>query len=858
MNTKVTYCFLLVFACIVMASLKVPDSTTNIQPYLNGIFSDTPPGEVGSWTAEDSFEKIKIASPLRILQFPQSDDVLVLSKLGEVWKVNLEEQKQALILDIKDRSFKLGEAGTVGMVLHPQFGNVDAPDKQIIFIFYRTKPKPDEWSELGFNRLSKFYWNEDSQTFDKHSEEVLFQQYDQSTWHNGGGMFFGPDGFLYLALGDEGADEHQKASTQRLNGGFFSGIIRIDVDNDPDKSHPIIRQPLANANPQQGWGKTYSQGYSIPNDNPWLSEDGSNLEEFFAIGIRSPYSTNYDKVSNEIWELDVGSDVKEEINIVKKGDNLQWPFKEGFSVSEVHEKPVEVIGNERPPIFEYNRSVGNAIIGGGVYRGTVFVKLYGKYLFADYGKNKLMALTYSQGTKAESEVLIPNLENLNIDLPEKPGVTGVHILENGEVLLTIIGEDHTQVGKILKLKQLEVKPDPPSRLSEIGAFSDLENLTVSEGIIPYTVNAPLWSDRAIKKRWMVIPDQQQIKFRNNGNWAFPEGTVFIKHFELPLSDDSESLTTKLETRFFIVGKNQQSYGLTYKWNDAGTDAELLRIQDSKEFDITENGNASFKQQWAYPSRDQCLTCHNKNANYVLGVKTHQLNGQLFYPDLGINKNQLEYLSEKGILNRNISDASLFNKAFHIEDETADLELRVRSYMDSNCAPCHQLGGISDVTMDLRYEIPLLFHNTINFPTQSSVSDPDHMLIKPGDHSQSEIWLRDSSEGDNRMPPLSRSLNDEVYLKYLAEWIDGLTDEVTKSNEFFLFPNPGNGWFYLKFPDNWALPTAIELYNMNGVLIKSLQTETNTLYLDLTSFQAGMYFFIAQSNGEILRQKLVIW
>lgn len=71
---------------------------------------------------------------------------------------------------------------------------------------------------------------------------------------------------------------------------MFNGIIRIDIDNDPSRSHPILRQPLANATPPSGWGETYTQGYSIPNDNPWLSPDSSQLEEFYAIGLRSTYS----------------------------------------------------------------------------------------------------------------------------------------------------------------------------------------------------------------------------------------------------------------------------------------------------------------------------------------------------------------------------------------------------------------------------------------------------------------------------------------------------------------------------------------------------------------------------------------
>lgn len=243
----------------------------------------------------------------------------------------MTNQTKDLILDIGDRSFKLGEAGVTGIVLHPKFGLSNFPDKQEIFIFYRSKPNPDGWSEKGFNRIAKFKWDPSSETFDLNSEEILFQQYDRSTWHNGGGMFFDNDGFLCVSLGDEGMEDFLADSNQKLDGGLFGGIIRIDIDNDPTRSHPIRRQPRVNEAPPAdfaGW-ETFTQGYSIPNDNPWLSPDSTNLEEFYAIGLRSPYSVYFDKETENIWVADVGSDIAEEINKVDYGDNLQWPFREG-------------------------------------------------------------------------------------------------------------------------------------------------------------------------------------------------------------------------------------------------------------------------------------------------------------------------------------------------------------------------------------------------------------------------------------------------------------------------------------------------------------------------------------------------
>ena len=851
--------FVVILLGTITISLRVPSLPPSgpIGPYLNEIFPDKNPGVGGSWAIEDALSSLSIASPLRILEFPGSSDLLVLSKLGEVWRVSLEDQTEELVLDIKDRSFKKGEAGTVGMVLHPEFGNPNAPDKQLIFLFYRTKPQPDEWDEKGFNRLSKFSWDAQNERFDPDSEEILIQQYDRSTWHNGGGMFFGIDGFLYLSLGDEGQDPFQTASTQQISDGLFSGVIRIDVDNDPNRSHPIRRQPKANATPPSGWGNTYSQGYSIPNDNPWVSEDTSTLEEFYAIGIRSPYSLFYDSITQRIWLSDVGAGKREEISLVEMGDNLQWPYLEGTSESEVHQKPEPFIGNEKGLYFEYDRSLGSCIIGGGVYRGDVFPSLYEKFLFADYTGDKLMAITADgNGASVELEILLSSLEGQNVDLPESPGITGIHFLTNGDILLTVSGEDFTVPGKILKLKQNDVIPDPPANLSELGAFIDLEEMIPAPGIIPYTVNAPLWSDRAIKKRWIAIPNDgtfdspnEWIDFQSTSEWTFPEGTVFIKHFELPITTDPDGGTTPFETRFFVIAKDGKGYGLTYKWNDEGTDAELLRGGASEDFEITEGGGTAFTQTWDFPSRTKCMSCHTANANYILGMKTHQLNGEMNYPELGRSMNQLDFFNELGVFGQDIGTPGNFAKSYPIDDQTVDLELRIRSYLDANCSSCHRTGGLPMVNLDLRFVVPIRLHNSINFPTRSVASDPNRLIIQPGDHASSELWIRDASIEDNRMPPVGRNLVDQVYVDSLAKWIDNLSAEAHVNNDLYLYPNPTNGWLVARISDKWNPPFFIKIYSINGAFILQ-ETSTNYLVnLDLTKHPAGPYFIEVSAGSE---------
>lgn len=864
----------LVFIPLILAGIFLsfesfrPNPPGAIGPYMNGIFPATVPGEGGSWELVDALPNLELPPPVRILPFPGTDDIAYLGKIGEIWRIDLETQTKTLLLDITDRSFKKGEAGTVGMAFHPAFGDPGHPDKQSVFVYYRTKPEPDSWSEKGFNRLSRFSWDAARQMFDPDTEEILIQQYDRSTWHNSGDLFFGPEGFLYFSVGDEGMDDHQVVSTQRLDGGFFSGLFRIDVDNDPGRSHPIRRQPQANAAAPDGWGETFSQGYSIPNDNPWQDPEGGVLEEYYALGLRSPFVMSYDADRDLIWVADVGAGQREEINQVRAGDNLQWPYREGTLPYNQHERPDQLIGRETPSFYEYDRSVGACIIGGGVYKGTAFPSLNGKYLFADYISNKLMTLS-DEGpfTEPVREVLIDNLGAQSGDLPEQPGITGVFALPDGEVLVSVMGrsEDFAP-GKVLRLRQKVVVPDPPARLSDLGVFTDLETLTPSAGILPYDVQSPLWSDRALKKRWIAIPNDgaydqpdEQVVFQAKEDWSFPEGTVFIKHFELPVTTDPEGPTTRLETRFLVVGEDQEAYGLTYQWNEDQTEAFLLGGAASRTFPITdEQGQLAMMQTWDYPSRSQCLTCHNANANYVLGVKTHQLNGQMTYPELEHQMNQLHRWNQLGIFSERIGPSDVYPAAAPIADTSATLERRIRSYLDANCASCHRAGGVPTSTMDLRFNQALPFTNLLGVRTQSPSSGHDREVITPGFHEVSEFWIRDASLTENRMPPIGRNLIDEAYIDALAEWIDGMPEDIGEVKESVVFPNPSFGEFALRLRDGWEGPFTIHVYSISGQKVLTRKSYTQNIHLDLSDRPAGLYEVEVIGPDDRWRERVMIY
>ncbi len=850
---------LLVAVCFsIVPALRPPGA---IGPYLNDVFSPEPPGEVSRYDVEDVFPGIGFQGPVRILSFPDSTQGLVImGKRGQAWLANPETQETREILNISDRILNGWEGGSLGIAFHPDFAT---GGEREVFVFYRWKHELLDFTEEGYNRLSRFQWDEENQRVDADSEEVLLQQFDRKSWHAGGDMFFGPDGYLYLSLGDEGLHEqHWADSNQRLDRGMFGGIIRIDVDNDVSRSHPIRRQPLPPSTPPEGWPATFSAGYMIPNDNPWLDPSGGGLEEFIVLGARSPHAMFWDAVTEKIWLSDVGSDHFEEVNQTTIGDNLGWPWMEGHEPTGDFPRPDNVIGQETAPYLAYPHDVGNCVMGGGVYRGALFTNLFDHYVFADWGVNRLMAVNAIGGDR-EIKTLIGDITSLPHEFPPAAKLSGVYPQANGDILLTVMGSRlSVGPGKIYRLVKRDVVPDPPQRLSELGAFTNLATLEVAPGIIPYRTNAQLYSDGAKKLRWLVVPNDgtydeagEQIEFRADASWTFPEGTVFIKHFELPNAGGN----LRLETRFFVLGAGGKGYGLTYRWNDEGTDAFLLQGSEERAYDLFDEEGAIIESgTWTFPSRTQCLTCHTNNSDYVLGVHTHQLNGDMTYPATGQTFNQLSFLESIGVLDGPVGDVNDLPKAHAIGDETASLELRVRSYLDANCASCHRPGGLEQVDMDLRFmTADPIDRRLISAPTRSHASNPDYNLVEPGDHSISEIWVRDASMGANQMPPLGRSKVDDVWVDRLAEWIDGLGEEEEVNYDLLVYPNPTTANITLQIPPDWTSPYQIHLYDVAGRVLQEAQIMVTIEELNVSAYPTGILLLtIEDADGRRVDRKVI--
>ncbi|MEL7530721.1 MAG: discoidin domain-containing protein [Bacteroidota bacterium] len=761
------------------------DQAEAIGPYLNGNFPSTAPE--GDIIAEEIYTALDWESPIVAIPFPFTNDLLVIEMDGRFYTIDDNDfaASRTLVMDIQDRAWYYNWSGTVNRhggiqnaAFHPDFGQGLGKDYLYVYYVFKATNESTNYSAPYYDRLSRFTWN--GTQFDPNSEVIMINQYDTSKGHDGSGMAFGNDGFLYVAIGDEGT---QNASatihTQKIDDRFRSGVWRIDVDKQGGTiSHPIIRQPLNNA--PAGSTPSYTQEYYIPNDNPWVDPSGGTLEEFYAVGLRQPFRMTYDAPSGNFWIGDVGSGQKEEIDLLDQpGLNFQWNYMEGTS-NGYSTIPSALIGTDRAPIYDYGRSDGTCVIGGYVYRGTDIPSLIGKYIFADNGNGKIRALDHSIGNNHNG---VEDLLSVGGSLFN--GVSSFGQRHDNELLVLRLGKSVSGAGKIFKLTTAPVNNAPgtalPLTLSATGIFTDLANLTTAPGIIPYDVNTPLWSAGTSKKRWVAIPNDgtidspaEQITYSEEGNWAFPAGTVFIKHFGKP---DGQ----KLETRVMVHGVDGAWYGHTYKWRADGSDADIL-LEGGTE-SITIDGENFV---YAYPGTGECVTCHNENAGSVLGFKTRQLNRDTYYPSTGRTANQLETLFGLNFIP--FANTANVLTSVPIGNNKAELEIRARSYLDANCAHCHQPGNNRSV-FDARLSTDLLDQELIHGEVHDDLGITGMEVIRPRFTEQSSVYHRmNTMESGVSMPQLAKGRIDREAVQLMANWINAM-DANCATNASLVLGNP---------------------------------------------------------------------
>jgi uncharacterized repeat protein (TIGR03806 family) len=605
-----------------------------------------------------------------------------------------------------------------------------------------------------------------------------------SDGHNGAAMTFGLDGMLYVTSGDGTTDSDTNLRGQDLTH-LTAKVLRIDVSRSSDE-----------------------QPYRIPQDNPFL--DRANVRhETWSYGLRNPWRITTDSVSGRIWLGQNGQDIWEQVYLVKRGANYGWSVMEGASIFYANrqrgEDPIE------PPVKDHHHSQARSLTGGIVYQGEdpQYQKLKGAYIYGDYSTGKIWAIWHDGKETSDS-----------IEIADTPhAITGFATMNDGQIWIA----DH--LGKsVVRLVPNRAEDNSgrfPRLLSQTGLFEDVAKHRYAQGIVPYSVNSPLWSDGATKERAFAIDQNgsqdQRIEFQNQYGWTFPNGTVLIKSFAIQEQAGSPKSRRWIETRLMLREQNEW-VGYSYRWNDQGTDAELVDASgqdvDYQIMDESVRGGVR-TQKWHYPSRAECMVCHSRAANYTLGLQTSQLNRTYEYNTTG--ENQLTVFENMGLLKVNPqqfahgpkpkstssnspsaeesialeaaklpqrptpSDSSILPslpsalpKLANPYDDTEPLDVRVQAYLHSNCASCHVPAGGGNAAMELSHPTEWSKMGILDAtPKHHDLGISGAKLVYPGNPEKSLLLQRISIRGKDQMPPVASNEVDQRAVTMVRQWIEGL-------------------------------------------------------------------------------------
>jgi uncharacterized repeat protein (TIGR03806 family) len=742
------------------------NSRPAVGPFLNDVLPETAPPVSTNWQVVTAFPNLLFTNLIGVLPVPGTNLLCAWEREGRVWTFvnNSNVTQKTLVLNLSNQCQGWDDSGLLGLAFHPGYVT-----NGYLFVYYTwvtpgtvlgnptTRP-PEQVIGKYHDRLSRFTVSNGTATLA--SELVLVDQTGDSVWHNGGGLFFHPaNGFLYWTDGDD-----ERSPTQIINNKLFSGVFRIDVDmRGGSISHPIPRQPTLGT----------TANYYIPNDNPFVGQPNV-LEEFFCLGLRSPHRMTIDPPTGRIFIGDVGAGAREEIDVIEPGEaglNFQWSVIEGMG----GDLTPPYVGINKRPKLDYTHADGLAVIGGYVYRGSEFAaELGGRYIFGDNVTRTIWVM--NESTTPATKIAIATLPkgagpNSGSDYT---GLSSFGFDANNEILLCQMSSIGGRIYKLARAGGPPASRPLPTLLSQTTAFANLTTLEPHPGLIPYTVNSPLWSDAAHKTRWLSVATNASITFAPTGGWTFPNGTVFVKHFELSTNDVAPSQRRRLETRLLVLGTNGLVYGASYKWRTDNSDADLVPALTNENVLIT-TATGTRTQLWSYPGRQDCLTCHTIPSSGVLGVNTRQLNGVFSYPSTGITDNQIRALNHVGLFSAPINEAAIpgYTQLVPVSDTNATLELRVRSYLDANCSQCHRPGGGVNALFDARIDTPLASQNLIGGPVLNALGVAGAKIVAPTNLAASMLYIRDNSVATFKMPPLAKNQIDQEAMTVLAAWINSL-------------------------------------------------------------------------------------
>ncbi|MEP7367278.1 MAG: PQQ-dependent sugar dehydrogenase [Acidobacteriota bacterium] len=698
---------------------RVPWTTSRLQ----GTPDPPPP-----YRLTRAFPDLTFKGPVFLAQDPLSERFFVAEYEGRIYSFLPSDPAgtKELVLDMG--------RGISAFSFHPKY-----KENGYIFVFSHADDKlPARTNQLS--RVSRYQIkpNSNPPVVLPDSETIIVEW--PSGGHNGGEAIIGPDGFLYVSTGDGTSGSDVKNSGQDITN-LHAVMMRLDVDHPAD-----------------------GKNYSIPKDNPFVNTPGAR-PEIWAYGFRNPWRFSFDPESGLPWVGDVGQDIWEMIELTHKGANHGWSVMEGTHPFLTGRKrgPTPIV----PPVIEHHHSECRSITGGYVYQGSKFEELQGAYFYGDYQYGKMWAFRYDHktGKPAWHKELAASTVK----------ISSFGVGRDGSIYA--LDYDAGQIAQLERTPPAATKAAPfPRKLSDTGVFANVPEHKIAPGVMPYSINAPFWSDGASKERFFALPGDAKIAFEEGKPWNWDDGGITVKSFALELETGNPKSKRYIETRIMLK-QDDQWLGYSYRWNDEQTDAFLVEAKGLDApytiKDPAARGGVR-KQVWHYPSRDECMFCHSRAAGFVLGLTTQQMNRSQSFPD-GRSDNQLRTYAHIGIFKDALpNDAGSMPAYVDPFDSSAPLDRRVKTYFEVNCAICHVADGGGNSGIELGTKTPLDKANMIGEPpVHEDLGIREARLIAPGHPERSVLYQRITRRGRKQMPPISTNLVDRRGAKLIEEWIRAL-------------------------------------------------------------------------------------
>jgi glucose/arabinose dehydrogenase/mono/diheme cytochrome c family protein len=650
------------------------------------------------------------------IAFVPDGRILVAEQTGKLRVIKNGKALAAPLLDLTARVDSYWERGLLGVAVHP-----DYPRTPHLFVLYvAAQPYPH-------HVLSRFAMLGDTAQVD--SEQILLEGDDQSkrggkhpAGHQGGPLRFGPDGKLYVAIGEPIIPSDGECTSQKLD--TLSGkILRLNPDG------------------------------TIPADNPFHAQTTGKYRTIWAIGLRNPFGLAFQPETGRLFETDVGQTSFEEVNEIVRGGNYGWPLAEGMSTNAALKNPLHAY----PPV------IGRSIVGATFYPrafpqtpdATPYPPMWrGKFFFADWAAHWVKALDPDAPTN-----VVTFAKGLNAPVAVEAAPDGSLLVLNRGTIWRDGKKFATNSGSLVRIRHVGAggaaqptqAPPIPKRLSETGAFASLRELRPREGFVPFEINAPPWQPGVRGRRWISLPPGQAIKFSSDGEWEFPVGAVIAQHYEL------EATGAPFETHLMWFTGPRLCRAAAYRWAADGREAAL--VEDAE---IAPVPGAS-RRQWFSPGVEEQLNLDFVVTGFLLPVNTRQLN----------RDQQLQNWNARGWFTPKLraEDFAKLPRLAPLDETSAPAELRARSYLDVNCSACHRPGGPSRGFFDARITTPLAEQKLLGGELMAGdLGIAGARVVAPGHPDKSVLLLRLQRNDAFRMPQVSVNDEPSPALPVLAEWI----------------------------------------------------------------------------------------